>query len=159
MRRLLPLLVLGGSALLLSACATAAPTVDLDAAQEWLQKVQDAESDGPGAAGVAAMQVGPDGSASDSGNDQGVRLDFENPTTLTRADAQCFGGQTVDVTVTTFGDAGATALSLTETIPCDEAVHEIALGTAGATAVLVDGTTDSTTYLHVTILQEMTVER
>lgn len=159
MRRLLPLLVLSGSALLLSSCATAAPAVDLDAAQAWLQEVQDAESDGPGAAGVAAMQVGPEGSASDSGADQGIRLDFENPTTLTRADAQCYGGETVDVTVTTFADAGGTALSLTEAIPCDEAVHEIMLGTAGATAVLVDGTTESPTYLHVTILQEMTVER
>lgn len=159
MRRLLPLLVLTGSALLLSACATAVPTVDLDAAQEWLQEVQDAESDGPGAAGIAAMQVGTDGSASDSGTDQGIRLDFENPTTLTRADAQCYGGETVDVTVTTFGDGDATAFSLTETIPCDEAVHEIMLGTPGATAVLVDGTTENPTYLHVTILQEMTVER
>ncbi len=159
MRRLLPLLVLGGSALLLSACATAAPTVDLDAAQEWLEGVQDAESDGPGAAGIAAMQVGPDGSASGSGTDQGVRLDFDNATTLTRADARCFGGETVDVTITTFAEGDATALSLTETIPCDEAPHEIKLGATGATAVLVDGTTDSPTYLHVTILQEMTVER
>lgn len=160
MRRLPSLLVLGSVALLLSSCATATtPSVDLDAAQAWLQEVQDAESDGPGAAGYAAMQVGPADDEPDDGEDQGIRLDFENPTNLTRADARCFGGGTVDVLVTTYTGDGSTGDTTEETIACDEEPHDIPLDAPEATGVLVDGRTDTITYLHVTVIESLTIER
>jgi hypothetical protein len=161
MRRLPALVLLGSVALLLASCATATatPSVDLDAAQEWLKEVQDGESDGPGAAGYAALQVGPADQEPDDGTEHGIRLDFENPANLTRADARCFGGGTVDVIVTTYTADGTEGDTGEETIVCDEEPHEVPLAAPDATAVLVNGHTDTLTYLHVTIIESLTIER
>lgn len=145
--------------LLLAACASE-PSVDLDEARGWAEKVSSEESDGPGAAGTASMLVGTE--APDPDDDQdGIRLDFENPTTLKRADARCFGGGTVDVAVTVFSADGTGSDSLGAQIPCDEQPHAIDLAAAPSpgSAALIEAHGSTQTYLHVTLIEELTVER
>lgn len=173
MRSIRVLLATGGILLLVTSCASAGPDaaptastpapapssaagVDLDAARTWVERVQEAESDGPGAAGVATLLVGPD---DDGSGDDGVRIDFASPTALTRADARCFGGGTVEVEVTLLPEPADADDSHDGEIPCDEEPHEIDLGGATASGVRVEGESMSETYLHVTIIEGMTVER
>lgn len=141
--------------LVLSGCA-AGPEVDLDEAQAWLDEVIAAESDGPGGAGSASMLI--DGDA--SGHDGGVTLDFDNPVPLVRGDARCFGGGTADVTVTVEAAEGDSSDSYDAEIPCDREAHSIPLDPAvPASAATVAGHGSARTYLHVTLIQEMVVER
>ena len=158
MRRALPLLALTATAALLAGCSGAEPRVDLEAGSAWLDRVQAEQSDGPGAAGSASLLVGSRDDSDSGAIGHGVRLDFAGQAVLTRADARCFGGGTVAVTVRTV-TAGATTPH-EATIACDEQVHEIDLGgSAASTAAIVDGTANPPTYLFVALIQEMTIER
>ncbi|GAA3897583.1 hypothetical protein [Microbacterium invictum] len=139
--------------LLLSGCA-AQPSVDLDGAREWVETVQAEESDGPGAAGTASMLID-----SEPADDEGIRLDFAAPTQLVRADARCFGGGTADVTVTVFSADGTESDTFDGEIPCDEAAHSIDIDFDPASAALIQAQGSTQTYLHVTVIQEMVVER
>lgn len=141
--------------LLLTGCA-ATPEVDLDAARDWLEMVQAEESDGPGAAGIASLLIAPESSDS---TDDGVRLDFDMPTQLVRADARCFGGGTADVTVTVTSADGAGTESFDADVPCDREPHPIDLESGPAAAAAVEASGSAETYLHVTLIQEMIVER
>lgn len=140
--------------LMLSGCA-AAPQVDLDDAQAWLEQVQSEESDGPGAAGTLSMLI--DREAADA--DGETTLDFSTPTPLTRADARCFGGGTADVTITLFSAAGAETDRFTGQIACNRDVHDIDLESTSASALEITAHGSARTYLHVTVIQEMVVER
>jgi len=139
--------------LLLSACAST-PSVDLDAAREWLDTVKAEESDGPGAAGIASMPIG-----REPADDEGTRLDFAAPTQLVRADARCFGGGTADVAVIVFSAAGTESDTFDAEIACDEAAHGIDLDTGPASAVAIQAHGSAETYLHVTVIEELVVER
>jgi len=141
-------LALAAVGLLLTGCASA-PSVDLDAAQEWYDAVVAAESDGPGSIGVVGMQIGPEGS--DAGD---VRMDFAQPTEVSRVDVRCFGGVTASVHVTLAGGARTE-----QEIVCDEEPHSITLGAPAVNAVTVSATAPARTYLHATALQELTIER
>lgn len=138
-----------------SGCA-AGPQVDLDEAQTWLDEVKSEESDGPGAAGTASMLI----ETETSGHGEDVTLDFENPTPLVRADARCFGGGTADVTVTVAAAEGDSSDSFDAEIPCDREAHGIPLDPALlASSATVAAHGSATTYLHITLIQEMVVER
>lgn len=141
-------LALAAVALLLTGC-TSAPSVDLDAAREWYDGVVDAESDGPGSIGIAGMQIGPDGS-----DPAEVRMDFAQPTEVSRIDIRCFGGVTAAVRVAVAG--GATT---EQDIACDEEPHSITVDAPAADGVTVSATAPARTYLHATALQELTIER
>lgn len=166
MRRLLPrtasVVVAVGAGLLLAACAPAAPSIDLDAAREWVEGVQADESDGPGAAGTATLLVEPgtpdetDGEGDPAGS---IRLDFASEATLTRADAACFGGGSIEAAVTVFtvdGDAQQSD-SYSGEIPCDEKMHEIDLGGTPGSSVLIEARGDSATYAYVRVMQGLTI--
>lgn len=151
-----PALAICGALLLLTACA-AEPAVDLDEARTWLDTVEAEQSDGPGAAGVASMLVGTE----TQDPDDGVQLDFSNPTTLKRADARCFGDGTVDVTVMLRAADGASTKAISQQIACDEEVHGIDLSeqTPAASTAFVSGRGSAETYLHVVLIEELVVER
>lgn len=164
MRRLTPRLtavaVAAAGGLLLSSCATT-PTVDLDAAREWVEGVQADESDGPGAAGTATLLVDP-AVVEDEGEDDpagSVRLDFPADATLTRADASCFGGGTVEIGVTVFTTSGDSTESdsFGGEIPCDEEPHEIDLDGRVGSSVLVEAHGETATYAYIRLMQELTI--
>lgn len=148
-------LVASTALLVLSGCA-AEPSVDLDAAQDWLTQVKAEESDGPGAAGTASMRITPPG---DDSGDDGVRLDFAAPTQLVRADARCFGDGTANVTVTLFDADGTSSDTFDAELPCDTEPHSIELDHPPASAALIEADGSAATYLHVTLIQELVVER
>jgi len=159
--RILPALALGGALLLLTACA-AEPAVDLDEARTWLDTVEAEQSDGPGAAGAASMLVATAPDTPDQDDEHGIRMDFANPVALKRADARCFGGDGIEVEVSVEVRASdGSTMSLTGTIPCDQETHGIDLAAAPSPAVAatVDGHGSASTYLHVLLIQELTVER
>lgn len=158
MRRLPSVLAAAGTLVLLTGCAST-PSVDLDAAREWLETVQAEQSDGPGAAGVATMLVGTTTPDPDDEGDDGIRLDFENPAGLKRAEARCFGGGTVEVAVTVYSEDGARSDSFGDEIACDREPHDIALDAGPASAAVVSGRGSAETYLHVVLIEELTVER
>lgn len=141
---------------------SATPAVDLDAARAWLKRVKDAESDGPGAAGIVSMLVGPDDDDADGAGDDedDVRIDFRNAASLTRADARCFGGAAVEleVEVTAIAKNGEDE-SFDATIPCDEEPHAIDLAGTKAVSVVVEAESDVPTYVHVTVIEALVVER
>jgi len=166
MRRLLSrtttVFVAAAAGLLLASCASAAPSVDLDAAREWVEGVQADESDGPGAAGTATLLVEPgvEDELDDEGDPAGsIRLDFASEATLTRADAACFGGDTLEVAVTVFTTSGDTQQSdsYSGEIPCDEEMHEIDLGGTPGSSVLIEARGDTATYAYVRVMQGLTI--
>lgn len=138
----------------------------MEAAREWVESVQAAASDGPGLAGSAtliASPADPDDDV-DPGDDagSGVRLDFENPTELVRADLQCFGGHTASISVTVFTDGGNSTNGFGETIDCDEQPHELLLdpdSVGGANSVLIEAEADPETYVYVAVIERLTIER
>ena len=139
----------------LSGCASG-PTVDLDEAKEWVDEVVAAESDGPGAAGTGMMKIGPGGEA-------GVRFDVEDGVVLVRVDVRCFGGDDdddliADVTLAVTSGDGVTRKT-DAAIPCDRGVHEIDADAAATTAVEIQATASTETYLHATVIQELVIER
>jgi hypothetical protein len=138
----------------LSGCASG-PTVDLDEAKEWVDEVVAAESDGPGAAGTGMMKIGPGGEA-------GVRFDVDDGTELERVDVRCFGDEdadlTADVTLAVTSEDGVTRKT-DAAIPCDRGVHEIDADAAATTAVEIQATASTETYLHATVIQELVIER
>ena len=160
MRRHLSTLTVLAAAALLAGCATTPASVDLDEARAWLATVEAAQSDGPGAAGSASLLAGgpstadPDG----AGQDDGIRLDFDNPTPLKHADAACFGGGQVDLTVTVEYTGGTSTETFGTEVPCDEEVHEIELSPDAADAATVSAIGTPETYVHVVLIQEMTVQ-
>lgn len=127
----------------------------MDEAKAWLDEVQAAESDGPGAAGTVAMLIEPDPATADDE----IRLDFTNPVPLVRADARCFGGGTADVTVIAYSADGDESAQFSAEVPCDRDVHGIDLGSTPAGAAAVRALGSMRTYLHVTVIQEMVIER
>ncbi|SBS74317.1 hypothetical protein [uncultured Microbacterium sp.] len=141
-----------GLLLVLAGCATA-PRIDLDDARAWLEDVEAAQSDGPGAAGTVSLLIDHEGSDGDG------RLEFASPTPLVRADAQCFGGGTADVAVTLVSADGAESDPFDAEIPCDEDVHEIELDGTPASAAVIDAHGSIETYLHVAVIQGMVIER
>jgi len=152
----LGLVVLVAAPLALGACA-ATPSVDLDEARAWLETVQAEQSDGPGSAGSASMLV--QDSADHDDEDEGIRLDFAAPTDLKRAEARCFGGGTVDVLVTVFSAGGTTSDTADLAVPCDEDPHDIVLDSTASSAALISAHGSSATYVHVELIQTLTVER
>ncbi len=148
------IVVLVAAPLALGACA-ATPSVDLNEARAWLETVQAAQSDGPGSAGSASMLV----QADHDDEDEGIRLDFAAPTDLKRAEASCFGGGAVSVTVTVFSAGGTSSDSYPLDVPCDEEPHEIALGTEASSAALISAHGSPETYVHVELIQALTAER
>ncbi len=145
-------IVLAAAMFGLAGCASA-PSVDLDAAQEWYDGVVDAESDGPGSIGVVGMQIGPD--RSDAGE---VRVDFAQPTEVSRVDIRCFGGTTAVVRVNLPGVADGVSTMEVDVL-CDEDPHSITLDAPAADAITVSATAPARTYLHATALQDLTIER
>jgi len=163
MRRLTSIVLAGAAAVLLSACATTTPSVDLDVARDWVEEVVEAQSDGPGAAGHAVLQVDGEGDeAPDGSEEDGIRLDFAASANVVRADARCYGDGTnvVEVGVTVYSENGAEAYSYGQTVACDKEAHTIQLGEGMlSSAVLIEATADTATYAHVTIIEELVVER
>ncbi|HCJ49584.1 MAG TPA: hypothetical protein DHW40_09695 [Microbacterium sp.] len=133
-------------------CASG-PAVDLDEAKAWVDEVVASESDGPGAAGTGMMRIGPGGEA-------GVRFDVEDGIVLVRVDVRCFGDDDLiaDVTVAVTSEDGVTR-ETDAAIPCDRGVHEIDADAAAATAVEIQATASTETYLHATVIQELVIER
>ncbi|MGV9195232.1 hypothetical protein ACQ143_12875 [Microbacterium sp. MC2] len=140
--------------LLLTGCA-AEPSVDLDDARAWIETVEAAESDGPGGAGTASMQIpGP------TGDEPAVTaFTFDAPTVIKRVDARCFGGGTAELTVSLTPAEGAEYPSAEATIPCDQEPHGIPFDAEPASGASVQATGSAETYLHVTLIQELVVER
>jgi len=154
-RRLTTVAAVGGI-LALASCASA-PAVDLDAAREWVEGVQADESDGPGSAGSAALLVDPTAGADDEAGS--VSLDFPADATLTRADASCFGGGTVEVGITVFtttGDATSSD-SVGEEIACDQTWHEIGLDGQVGSSARIEVRGDTSTYAYVRLIQELSI--
>lgn len=140
--------------LTVSGCASG-PAVDLDEAKAWVDEVVAAESDGPGAAGTGMMKIGPGGEA-------GVRFDVDDGTALVRVDVRCFGDDDddliADVTVAVTSADGVTR-GTDAKIPCDRDAHDIGVDAASATAVEIQATASTETYLHATVIQELVIER
>ncbi|CAI9392696.1 hypothetical protein [Microbacterium sp. T2.11-28] len=159
--RLTALAVAATGGLLLASCGAATPAVDLDAAREWVEGVQADESDGPGAAGTATLLVDPT-VVDDDGEDDpagSVRLEFPADATLTRADASCYGGGTVEVAVTVFATTGdaTESDSFGAEIACDEDVHEIDLDGRVGSSALIEARSETATYAYVRLMQELTI--
>ena len=137
-----------------SGCASG-PAVDLDEAKAWVDEVVASQSDGPGAAGTGMMKIGP-------GDEAAVRFDVDDGTALVRVDVRCFGGDgndlIADVTLAVTSGDGVTR-GIDAAIPCDRGVHEIDADAAAVTAVEIQATASTETYLHATVIQELVIER
>lgn len=142
------------TALLLAGCA-ASPEVDLGAAREWVETVEAEESDGPGAAGTASMQIPRE---SDDVEPAATGFDFDAPTQLKRADVRCYGDGTADLTLTVTSSAGESE-AFTAQIPCDQESHGLDVDAGPASTALIEAVGSAETYLHVTLIEEMVVER
>lgn len=156
MRRVLGAFVVISAALLSAGCAASA-SVDLEAARAWAAEASAQSSDGPGLAGAAMLSA-----TSDPPADDGVRLDFAEPVTLTRAQASCFGGQTAEVIVTVTSSTGGASTGYGLEIPCDERPHDIPFGdrgVQGADSVFLTARADPSTYAYVEVIQALTAER
>ncbi len=150
------LVVAAASVLFLSGCAPT-PSVDLAAAQEWIDSISASESDGPGAAGTAAAEIGP----ADTGATV-VRLDFPEATVLSRLDLRCYGDAEDDITArisVTMQTAAGDTIPLEQEIPCDRDAHEVELDPSPVASVAVEGTASAQTYMHATVIQQLVVER
>ncbi len=141
--------------LLLSGCAVG-PAVDLDDAREWLDRVEAEESDGPGGAGTASMQIP---SSADTDEPAITGFTFDAPTQLKRVDARCFGGGTADLTVSLSPAEGAQWHTVEATIPCDQEPHGVSFDAVPSSEASVQAIGSAETYLHVTLVQELVIER
>lgn len=142
--------------LLLAGCANE-PTVDLVAAQEWVDRIRAAESDGPGFAGAAAIEVGTEESSPST-----VRLELSASTVLTRVDVRCYGEKDGAITATvsvTLESADGEMDAVEQSVPCDQGAHAIIVGATPSDSVLIESFARTRTYLHATVITELTVER
>ena len=63
-----------------------------------------------------------------------------------------------DVTLAVTSEDGVTRKT-DAAIPCDRGVHEIDADAAATTAVEIQATASTETYLHATVIQELVIER
>jgi hypothetical protein len=91
---------------------------DPDAVDEWLQQQTDADTPG----GLASFS----GRGSESGGDpdEGIRVGFEEPVSVTGADFSCFGAETMSVEIEVAGASRAIS-TRTDDLLCSDSPHQL----------------------------------
>lgn len=126
-----------GALLVMGLTGCAAPAVDPDAVQEWLQQQESVEV--PGALGSMSAQAS---EATDVTGENGITLTFDAPKGITEIVFSCFGPEKMDLDVTTSSPDTETELSRgirTEDLVCADSPHTIERVQDDVTKVMVDG--------------------